>query len=169
MKKLSEKNIILKNIDIEKKIQRISLQILEDNIDEEGIVIFGISDNGLVIAKKLINHLSKISSIKSNLIKVIIDKDNPIDSIKYDSKFDINSSSVLIIDDVSQSGKTLQSVISNLLIYKPSKIKTAVIVNRDQTLYPVKVDYIGISLSTSVNNHVSFISDKNNELSVYLS
>ena len=169
MKKLSEKNIILKNIDIEKKIQRISLQILEDNIDEEGIVIFGISDNGLVIANKLINHLSKISSIKSNLIKVIIDKDNPIDSIEYDSKFDINSSSVLIIDDVSQSGKTLQSVISNLLIYKPSKIKTAVIVNRDQTLYPVKVDYIGISLSTSVNNHVSFISDKNNELSVYLS
>ena len=169
MKNLSEKNIILKNIDIEKKIQRISLQILEDNIDEEGIVIFGISDNGLVIAKKLINHLSKISSIKSNLIKVIIDKDNPIDSIEYDSKFDINSSSVLIIDDVSQSGKTLQSVISNLLIYKPSKIKTAVIVNRDQTLYPVKVDYIGISLSTSVNNHVSFISDKNNELSVYLS
>lgn len=169
MKNLSEKNIILKNIDIEKKIQRISLQILEDNIDEEGIVIFGISDNGLVIAKKLINHLSKISSIKSNLIKVIIDKDNPIDSIKYDSKFDINSSSVLIIDDVSQSGKTLQSVISNLLIYKPTKIKTAVIVNRDQTLYPVKVDYIGISLSTSVNNHVSFISDKNNELSVYLS
>ena len=169
MKKLSEKNIILKNIDIEKKIQRISLQILEDNIDEEGIVIFGISDNGLVIAKKLINHLSKISSIKSNLIKVIIDKDNPIDSIKYDSKFDINSSSVLIIDDVSQSGKTLQSVISNLLIYKPNKIKTAVIVNRDQTLYPVKVDYIGISLSTSVNNHVSFISDKNNDLSVYLS
>ena len=169
MKKLSEKNIILKNIDIEKKIQRISLQILEDNIDEDGIVVFGISDNGLVIAKKLINHLSKISSIKSNLIKVIIDKDNPIDSIKYDSKFDINSSSVLIIDDVSQSGKTLQSVISNLLIYKPTKIKTAVIVNRDQTLYPVKVDYIGISLSTSVNNHVSFISDKNNELSVYLS
>ena len=169
MKNLSEKNIILKNIDIEKKIQRISLQILEDNIDEEGIVVFGISDNGLVIAKKLINHLSKISSIKSNLIKVIIDKDNPIDSIKYDSKFDINSSSVLIIDDVSQSGKTLQSVISNLLIYKPTKIKTAVIVNRDQTLYPVKVDYIGISLSTSVNNHVSFISDKNNELSVYLS
>ena len=169
MKKLSDKNIILNNSDIEKKIQRISLQILEDNIDEDGIVVFGISDNGLVIAKKLINHLSKISSIKSNLIKVIIDKDNPIDSVKYDSKFDINSSSVLIIDDVSQSGKTLQSVISNLLIYKPTKIKTAVIVNRDQTLYPVKVDYSGISLSTSVNNHVSFISDKNNELSVYLS
>ena len=169
MKKLSEKNIILNNSDIEKKIQRISLQILEDNTDEDFIVIFGISDNGLAIAKKLINHLSKISNLKSNLIQVIIDKDDPIGSIKYDTEFEIHSSSVLIIDDVSQSGKTLQSVISNLLIHKPSKIKTAVIVNRDQTLFPVKVDYIGISLSTSVNEHVSFVSDKNNELLVYLS
>ena len=76
---------------------------------------------------------------------------------------------MLIIDDVSQSGKTLQAVISNLLTYKPNKIKTAVIVNRDQTLFPVKVDYSGIRLSTSVNEHVSFVSDKNNELAVYLS
>ena len=169
MKRLSQKNIILDNLDIEKKIQRISLQILEDNIDEDNIIIFGISNNGLIIAKKLINHLSKISKLKSNLIQVIIDKDNPIGSIKYDVKFDINSSSVLIIDDVSQSGKTLQAVISNLLTYKPNKIKTAVIVNRDQTLFPVKVDYSGIRLSTSVNEHVSFVSDKNNELAVYLS
>ena len=169
MKKLSEKNIILNNSDIEKKIQRISLQILEDNTDEDSIVVFGVSDNGLVIAKKLINHLNKISNLKSNLIQVIIDKDDPIGSVKYDTKFDMNSSSVLFVDDVSQSGKTLQSVISNLLIYKPNKIKTAVIVNRDQTLFPVKIDYSGISLSTSVNEHVSFISNKNNELEVYLS
>ena len=74
MKKLSEKNIILNNSDIEKKIQRISLQILEDNTDEDSLVVFGISDNGLVIAKKLINHLNKISNLKSNLIQVIIDK-----------------------------------------------------------------------------------------------
>ena len=169
MKKLSEKNIILNNLDIEKKIQRISLQILEDNINEDNIVIFGISNNGLIIAKKLINHLSTISKLKTNLIQVIIDKDDPIGSVKYDIKFDINSSSVLIIDDVSQSGKTLQAVISNLLKHKPSKIKTAVIVNRDQTLFPVKVDYSGISLSTSVNEHVSFVSNKSNELAVYLS
>ena len=91
MKKLSEKNIILNNSDIEKKIQRISLQILEDNTDEDSLVVFGISDNGLVIAKKLINHLNKISNLKSNLIQVIIDKDDPIGSVKYDTKFNINS------------------------------------------------------------------------------
>jgi len=52
MKKLTSENIILNNVDVEKKIERISLQILEDNIDEEKIVIFGISDNGVIIAKK---------------------------------------------------------------------------------------------------------------------
>jgi len=169
MKKLSPKNIILNNLDIEKKIQRISLQILEDNINEDRIFVFGISNNGLLIAKKVIYQLNKISELKSNLIHVIIDKNNPIESINYDIEFNINSCSILIIDDVSQSGKTIQAVISNLLIHKPNKIKTAVIVNRDQTLFPVKIDYSGISLSTSVNEHVSFVSDKNNELKVYLS
>ncbi len=169
MKKLSPNNIILNNLDIEKKIQRISLQILEDNIDEDRIVIFGISDNGLLIAKKVVDQLNKISKLKSNLIQVIIDKNNPIESIKYDIQFNINSCSILIIDDVSQSGKTMQAVISNLLIHKPHKIKTAVIVNRDQTYFPVKIDYSGISLSTSVNEHVNIVSDKNNELKVYLS
>src|SRR6056300_1613216 len=116
MKKLSPKNIILNNLDIEKKIQRISLQILEDNINEDRIFVFGISNNGLLIAKKVIYQLNKISKLKSNLIHVIIDKNNPIESINYDVEFNINSCSILIIDDVSQSGKTMQAVISNLLI-----------------------------------------------------
>ena len=59
---------------------------------------------------------------------------------------------MLIIDDVSQSGKTLQSVISNL-IYKPNKIKTVVIVNRDQTLFPVKIDFSGISYQRQLMNN----------------
>ena len=114
MKKLTSENIILNNVDVEKKIERISLQILEDNIDEEKIVIFGISDNGVTIAKKIIEHLNKISKLQSSLCKVINDN-----SIKYDQKFDITDTSILIIDDVSQSGKTLQSVISDLFNFNP--------------------------------------------------
>ena len=49
-----EENIILTNFDIEKKIERISLQILESNSEEKKIIFFGISDNGILIAKK--NH-----------------------------------------------------------------------------------------------------------------
>ncbi|MDC6462256.1 hypothetical protein OAW53_03450 [Flavobacteriaceae bacterium] len=65
--------------------------------------------------------------------------------------------------------KTLQMVISDLMLYNPSKIKTSVIINRDQTMFPVKIDYSGLSLSTSVNEHVDVIIDKKGRLSVYLS
>tara|TARA_B100000900_G_C20583106_1_gene718399 strand:- start:455 stop:964 length:510 start_codon:yes stop_codon:yes gene_type:complete len=169
MKNLEKENIILTNFDIEKKIERISLQILENNSNEEKIVFFGISDNGIIIAKKIIQLLDKNSNLKLELFKGSIKKSKKIYSIKYEETFDINDTSILVVDDISQSGKTLQLAISDLFKFNPKKIQTIVIVNRDQTLFPVKIDYSGISLSTSVNEHVSFIKDKNDKVTVYLS
>ena len=165
MKKLAVQNLILNNSDIENKIQRIGLEILEDNIDQSKIILFGISDNGKLISQKLIDHINKISDIKIVLIDVIINNG----SIAYNSKFDLLNESIIIVGDVSQTGKTLQMVISDLMLYNPSKIKTSVIINRDQTMFPVKIDYSGLSLSTSVNEHVDVIIDKKGRLSVYLS
>ena len=165
MKKLDVQNLILDNSDIENKIQRIGLEILEDNIDQSKIILFGISDNGKLISQKLIDHINKISDIKIVLIDVIINNG----SISYNSKFDLLNESIIIVGDVSQTGKTLQMVISDLMLYNPSKIKTSVIINRDQTMFPVKIDYSGLSLSTSVNEHVDVIIDKKGRLSVYLS
>ena len=169
MKNLEKENIILTNFDIEKKIERISLQILENNSNEEKIVFFGISNNGIIIAKKIIQLLDKNSNLKLELFKGSIKKSKKIYSIKYEETFDINDTSILVVDDISQSGKTLQLAISDLFKFNPKKIQTIVIVNRDQTLFPVKIDYSGISLSTSVNEHVSFIKDKNDKVTVYLS
>lgn len=165
MKKLAVQNLILDNSDIENKIQRIGLEILEDNIDQSKIILFGISDNGKLISQKLIAHLNKISEIKIVLIDVIINNG----SIAYNSKFNILNESIIIVGDVSQTGKTLQIVISDLMLHNPSKIKTSVIINRDHAMFPVKIDYSGLSLSTSVNEHVDVIIDKKGRLSVYLS
>lgn len=165
MKKLSIQNLILDNSDIENKIQRIGLQILEDNTEKSKIIFFGISDNGKLIAEKLIVHLNKISKLEAELIKVNIENN----SVLYDKKFSIKNESVIIVGDVSHSGKTIQLVISNLIQYNPLKIKTSVIVNRDHALFPVKIDYAGLSLSTSVNEHVDMIIDKKKNLRVYLS
>ena len=165
MKKLAVQNIILDNSDVENKIQRIGLEILEDNIDESKITLFGISDNGNLIAQKLLTHINGISDIEVESIQVGIENG----SITYSKKFNILDKSIIIVGDVSQTGKTLQLVISNLMLHKPTKIKTSVIINRDQTMYPVKIDYTGLSLSTSVNEHVDVIVDKKGKLRVYLS
>ena len=78
-------NIILDNADVENKIQRIGLEILEDNLDESKITLFGISDNGNLIAQKLLTHINGISDIEVESIQVEIENG----SITYNGKFNI--------------------------------------------------------------------------------
>tara|TARA_B100001063_G_C16710934_1_gene527969 strand:- start:625 stop:1128 length:504 start_codon:yes stop_codon:yes gene_type:complete len=166
MKKSKLQNIILDNIDVKNKIQRISLEILEDNIDEKEVIFFGISDNGKIIAKKIINLLSKISKINLELICVEINAES--NNIRFDKSFIAKKKSIVIVSDVSHSARTLQIVISNLINLNPSKIKTAVMVNRDHSLFPVKINFSGLNLSTSVNEHVAVEVNKDDEFTVYL-
>ena len=89
MKNYSSKNLILNNSDISKKIQRIALQIIEDNFEESEIKLFGISDNGILLPKKLIKNIEKRTDLKTELIQVKLDKGNPTESIDFDEEFDI--------------------------------------------------------------------------------
>jgi len=166
---MDSKNLIFNNKDIHNKIKRISLEVYEEVFNDKKLTVFGISKNGYEIAKKIKNFLEEYTNLEINIYKIDILKRDKSDEIKIEEKYEINNSTVLLVDDVMQSGKTLQFVISNLIKFNPSKIKTSVIVNRDQTLFPVKVDFSGVKLSTSVNEHVDFIVDEKKEFSVFLS
>ncbi len=163
----NNKNIILNYQDVENKIKRISLEILEDNIDQKKLIFFGVSKNGIIIAKKIINLISEYSEIDFEMIGVEIDL-NLVNPLKFERDFKINNKSVIIVSDVSQSAKTLQVIISNLMSLDPFKIKTAVMINRDHSLFPVKIDFSGLNLSTSINEHVNVKVNKDEEFTVYL-
>ena len=167
MKKNNSENIILDYQDVENKIKRISLEILEDNIDQKKLILFGVSKNGKIIAKKIIALIKKYSKIDLELIGVEIVL-NSKNVLKFEKNFKVNNRSVIIVSDVSQSAKTLQLIISNLMSQDPFKIKTAVMVNRDHSLYPVKINFSGLNLSTSVNEHVDVNVNKDDEFTVYL-
>ena len=167
MKKDNSKNIILDYQDVENKIKRISLEILEDNIDQKNLILFGVSKNGKIIAKKIITLIKKYSKIDLELIGVEIVL-NSKNVLKFDKSFRVNNRSVIIVSDVSQSAKTLQLIISSLMSQDPFKIKTAVMVNRDHSLFPVKINFSGLNLSTSVNEHVDVSVNKDEEFTVYL-
>ena len=167
MKKGNSKNIILDYQDVENKIKRISLEILEDNIDQKELILFGVSKNGKIIAKKIIALIKKYSKIDLELIGVEIVL-NSKNVLKFDKSFKVNNRSVIIVSDVSQSAKTLQLIISSLMFQDPFKIKTAVMVNRDHSLFPVKINFSGLNLSTSVNEHVDVSVNKDEEFTVYL-
>ena len=116
-----------------------------------------------VIEKKIKSVIEKISPIKVIMCKVVIDKKNPIEPIttSLESKVYKNMSLVLI-DDVLHSGTTLIYGIKHFLQVPLKQFNTAVLVDRNHKKYPVKADFKGISLSTSINENVSVIFEKGN-------
>ena len=167
MKKVNSQNIILDCLDVENKIKRISLEVLEDNIDQEKLIFFGVSKNGKTIANKIIDFINQNSKIESELVGVEI-YSNSNKSLAFDKEFKADNLSLVIVSDVSQSARTLQLIISSLMIKNPFKIKTAVMVNRDHSLFPVKINFSGLNLSTSVNERVDVEVNKDGEFTVYL-
>lgn len=152
------KHIILNHNEINHKIKRIAYQIYESNVDETEVILAGIDTNGYLLAKKLKSNLDKISDIKSILCKVVIDKKNPLSKITTSIVAkDYTNKSIVLIDDVLNSGSTLIYGVKHFLDVPLKQFKTAVLVNRNHKKFPVKADFKGISLSTSLNEHVEVI------------
>ena len=163
-----DKKKILDNSQIKKKIRRISLQIIESNIDENEIIIAGIENNGYKIAENISNEIKNISKKNITLCNISINKKNPrneiiisLDTEKYQNK------SVIVVDDVLNSGSTLMYAVKHILDTKVKKLKTAVLVDRNHKKYPIKADFKGLSLSTSIQNHVEVLISEN-EINAYL-
>ncbi|MGC1203250.1 MAG: phosphoribosyltransferase family protein [Flavobacteriaceae bacterium] len=151
-------NIILNHNEINHKIRRIAFQIYENNVNETEVVLAGIDANGYILAKKLKLVLQKISNINAILCKVIIDKKNPHLDIKTSiPNEDYKNKSLVLVDDVLNSGTTLIYGVKHFLDVPLKQFKTAVLVNRNHKKYPVKADFKGISLSTSLHEHVEVI------------
>jgi len=158
-------SIILTNEQINHKIRRIAYQILESNSNEKEIVLAGIAKNGFIFAKKLKIVINDISTIKIKLCEVNIDKQNPLNKITTSLKTEeYANSSLVLVDDVLNSGTTLIYAVNFFLEVPLIQFKTAVLVNRNHKKYPVKADFKGVSLSTTVDAHITVEFDKNKAL-----
>lgn len=162
------KNIILTHQEIDHKIKRIAYQIYETFIDSEEVVLAGIASNGYVFAEKIAKELQAISTLKVSLCEVHIDKQNPQAAVKTSlTKDQYSNKGLILVDDVLNSGTTLIYAVRHFLDVPLTKFKTAVLVDRNHKKYPVKADFKGISLSTSLLEHVHVILDTD-ENSAYL-
>ena len=156
-----DKKKILDYQSIKKKIRRISLQILESNIDQDEIIIAGIDVNGFIIAKKISNEIRKISDINIKLCNVKIDKKNPLNDISTSLNFEeYQNKYIVVIDDVLNSGATLMYSVKYFLNTEIKGLKTAVLVDRNHKKYPIKADFKGLSLSTSIQSKVEVVIDE---------
>ena len=157
-----EQNIILTHQEIEHKIKRIAYQIYETFVDEEFIVVAGITKNGYVFAEKIAQSLSSISPIQIILCEVFVNKLHPSEPISTSiPKEDYENKGLILVDDVLNSGTTLIYGVKHFLDVPLKKFKTAVLVDRNHKKYPVKADFKGISLSTSLQEHVQVVFEEN--------
>jgi pyrimidine operon attenuation protein/uracil phosphoribosyltransferase len=136
-----------------KKLQRMAYEILENNLDEDTIILAGIPENGTVIAKNIQKVISQISSLKTELISISLDKRLPKE-VRVNKNIDFNNQVVIIIDDVVNSGKTLLYAVKPFLEYQPKKIQTLVLVERSHNNFPVQADYVGLSISTTLQEQI---------------
>ncbi len=158
-------NRILTHQQIQHTIRRIAYQIYETNVDEKKIIIAGIDGGGLKFARKIRNVLKNITEAEIVLCKVMMDKKDPLSSGVTTSipSEEYKDQAVVLVDDVLNSGTTLIYGVHHFLQTPLKRLKTAVLVNRNHKKYPVKADFKGISLSTSLQEHINVAFEAKND------
>ncbi|MEO8108489.1 MAG: phosphoribosyltransferase family protein [Ginsengibacter sp.] len=150
---MSSKNIILSADSSAKKMQRMAYEIAEHNIGEKQIILAGIKESGLIIAYKIKSFLQKIFDGEIMVIEISLDKRNP-KTISIPAEIDFDDKVIIVTDDVSNTGKTLLYALKPFLNFYPKKIQALVLVARSHKEFPVSPDYVGLSVSTGLDEKI---------------
>ncbi|MBW8684607.1 phosphoribosyltransferase family protein [Chitinophaga rhizophila] len=164
---METKKVILTQDVIEKKIKRIAYEIYENNSDEQEIIIAGIWDRGLIMAEKIAKILQEISPLQIRLLRLDLNKQRP-EGVQLSEDIDFNGKVIILIDDVANSGRTMLYALKPFLQFLPRKIQTAVLVDRKHKSFPLSVDFVGYSLSTTLEDMVMVEMEEQEIKSAYL-
>ncbi len=164
------KTKILDANQISQKLNRMAYEVYEKNYSAKELLLVGIDGNGFKVTQRLGEILKKISPLKIKVCKITLDKENPWSAqpvIDFTEK-DYSNKTVILIDDVLNSGKTLMYAVKLFLDKPVKRLSTLVLVDRNHTRYPVKADFVGLSLSTTLQEHIDADFSKKGNETVYL-
>jgi pyrimidine operon attenuation protein / uracil phosphoribosyltransferase len=162
-----EKNYILDKAVAAKKLKRMAYEILENNIDEDYLILAGIRESGSVVARNIQQILGEISPVKTELLTISLDKHAPRD-VRVSEQLDFNDKVIIVIDDVANSGRTLLYALKPFLEFQPRKIQTLILVERSHKAFPVHADYVGLSIATTLQEHIYVEVNTDEVLGAYL-
>mgnify|MGYP006278051421 CR=1 FL=1 len=151
---------------IDRALQRIAYQIVEDAHSDATIVLAGIEHRGFAVAGALQHHLQSIIGMPEAPVKLTVKKGEPnISDTDASRVADIENAYLVLVDDVIFSGKTmfkaLRLVASDEL---DGEIHVAVLVDRGHRTLPVLARFVGIDIPTKLNEHVAVELDENDAL-----
>ncbi|MEO0777315.1 MAG: phosphoribosyltransferase family protein [Bacteroidota bacterium] len=156
---------------IKQKIRRLAIQILENNLEEEEIILAGINNNGLSFAKLLHKQLKKISDIPVSLTRIRLSPARPTEEdVQVEMPLAaLHQKAIIIVDDVANTGRTIFYAFQPLLQVLPRKVEVAVLVDRKHKSFPIEVNYWGLSLATTLQEHIEVNLKRQEDFAVFLS
>jgi pyrimidine operon attenuation protein/uracil phosphoribosyltransferase len=163
-----DKIAILDQIQIEQKIKRMAYEVWEKNSAAKELYFVGIADMGSILAKQLADVVSEISNIKIHIQELHINKQKPWETEVVTTSTIPKNKTIILVDDVANSGKTLIYALPKLLEFQPSKIQIAVLVDRKHKSYPITPDIIGNSVSTTLQDDIRVSVDNGKIVAAFL-
>jgi pyrimidine operon attenuation protein/uracil phosphoribosyltransferase len=147
-------NSILSAEDIARKIRRMAFEVAERNADCDSLVIAGVAGNGVVVANAVIKELQQIIQCPIEFLTISINKDTPLET-SLDKEIDFDNRTIIVVDDVANSGRILLYALKHFLLYQPKSIQTLVLIERSHKLFPIQTDYVGLSIATTLQEHIT--------------
>ena len=159
---MKDKKYILSAEVANKKLRRMALEVMEQNYEAKQLILIGIKANGIVIAEKMRHYLKEVFKGEVIVLELSMDKKKP-SVITLSEKMDFTGKTILLIDDVANSGRTMLYALKPLLEQLPKKIQTLALVERTHKTFPIDVDYTGLSVSTTTDEHI-YVEVENGEV-----
>jgi pyrimidine operon attenuation protein / uracil phosphoribosyltransferase len=154
METVQNRSCVLDKEAIKRKLKRMALQVAEQNSGEKELIVAGIAGNGEIVAKCLIEDLAKLGTFQTSYVKVHLNKKELLE-VYLQPNTDLTNKTVILVDDVANTGKTMLYALKPFLAASPKKIQTLVLVERSHKLFPVQTDYAGLSLATTLQEHIA--------------
>ncbi|HRD52448.1 MAG TPA: phosphoribosyltransferase family protein [Flavobacteriales bacterium] len=154
---MSERTLVLDHEQVQRKLRRIAHQLHEEHHTEKEIVLVGIVPRGATLAKRLATLLEGIAPFKIRLVELKLDKDHPLErpvQMNVEGK-ELKGRAVVLVDDVLMSGRTLMHAASHLVQAPIKRLTTVILVDRRHRLFPIRADIVGLTLSTTLQEHIS--------------
>jgi pyrimidine operon attenuation protein/uracil phosphoribosyltransferase len=145
--------MILNKQTADKKLHRMALEVAERNQETDSLILIGIKENGIFIANKIAIYLKEVFKADIKVLELWLDKKDP-GEIKLSENIDFNNKSILLIDDVANSGRTMFYALKPFLQQKPKQVETLALVERTHKKFPIAVDYVGLSVSTTKHENI---------------
>lgn len=159
---MQQQKVILNKINIDTKLQRMAFEVAESMNNNNELIVIGIKENGYKIAQKMVESLKKLLQNNIVLLSLSLNKQLP-SKILLDQEIDFTSKNILLVDDVCNSGKTLLYALKPFLDFHPTKIEILVLVDRIYKQFPVKPNFVGLSIATTLQDFIE-VTVKDNEI-----